>query len=183
MRDCTDTSNVMGLRLRALFETLLGSGMRISEALSLDRDAIGNASKQTVITGKGGKCRTVFFSDDALRYIKRYLAKRSDTHPALFVTSGAKPKRWSRGDIPDFFRALGLQAGIEKRVTPHILRHTFCTNLRNHGADISLIKDLAGHQDINTTARYYLGSDTRILKDAVTRYLDYSPDTESSHVA
>ena len=79
------------------------------------------------------------------------------------------------GDIPGFFKALGVAAGIKKKVTPHILRHTFCTNLRNNGADISLIKDLAGHQDIDTTARYYLGSNTGILKEAVRRYLDYSP--------
>jgi integrase/recombinase XerD len=177
MRDCTDTTHCMGLRLRALFETLLATGMRISEALSLDRNLIDQNTRQVVITGKGGKRRTIFFSEEALRWIGRYLSMRRDDHFALFATSGARPERWTRGDIPRYLRALGRAAGIEKRVTPHILRHTFCTNLRNNGADISLIKDLAGHQDIHTTARYYLGSDTRILKDAVARYLDYSSDT------
>ena len=141
-------------------------------------------SKQAVIVGKGRKQRVVFFSDEALKWIGRYVTLRQDTNQALFVTYGEHPNRWRRGDIPRFFKALAQAAGIQKRVTPHLLRHTFCTNLRNHGADISLIKDLAGHQDIDTTARYYLGSDTRILKDAVSRYLDYSAEspTESRSV-
>jgi len=80
----------------------------------------------------------------------------------------------SRGDVPRFLKALAHSAGIQKHVTPHLLRHTFCTNLRNNGADISLIKELAGHQEIQTTARYYLGTDTEVLKQAVGRYLDYS---------
>jgi integrase/recombinase XerD len=183
MREHTDTTHRMGLRLRALFETLLATGMRISEALSLDRNSIDPQTKQVAIIGKGNKRRTVFFSDEALHWIDRYLNMRRDTHPALFVTYGAHPGRWTRGDIPRYLRALGQAAGFEKRVTPHLLRHTFCTNLRNHGADISLIKDLAGHQDIHTTARYYLSSDTRILKDAVARYLDYSTDAGSGSSA
>jgi integrase/recombinase XerD len=177
MRDCANASHCMGLRLRALFETLLATGMRISEALSLDRNSIDENTRQVVITGKGGKRRTVFFSEEALRWIGRYLAVRRDAHLALFATTGDLPQRWTRGDIPRYLRALGRAAGVKKRVTPHLLRHTFCTNLRNNGADISLIKDLAGHQDIHTTARYYLGSDTRILKEAVAQYLNYSADT------
>jgi len=176
IRGCIDITSLLGLRKRALFETLLATGMRISEALSLDRRSIDLESKQVEIVGKGQKRRTVFFSDEALVWIGRYLEQRNDKSHALFVTSGEDPERWSRGDIPGFFKALAAAAGIKKKVTPHILRHTFCTNLRNNGADISLIKDLAGHQDIDTTARYYLGSNTRILKDAVNRYLDYSPE-------
>jgi integrase/recombinase XerD len=184
IRECMDSSCILGVRKRALFETLLATGMRISEAISLDRNSIDMGSKQAVIVGKGRKQRVVFFSDEALKWIGRYVTLRQDTNQALFVTYGEHPNRWRRGDIPRFFKALAQAAGIQKRVTPHLLRHTFCTNLRNHGADISLIKDLAGHQDIDTTARYYLGSDTRILKDAVSRYLDYSAEspTESRSV-
>jgi integrase/recombinase XerD len=104
---------------------------------------------------------------------------RTDSDPALFVTSGESPRRLRRGDIPRFFRAAAKSAGIEKRLTPHLLRHTFCTNLRNNGADISLIKELAGHQDIQTTARYYLGTDKTILRAAVSRYLNYAAAGES----
>jgi site-specific recombinase XerD len=174
LREVTDTSHRLGVRLRALIETLLGTGMRISELLSLNRDSISRSKNEALISGKGGKFRTVFFPGDALRWIDRYLASRTDLHPALFVTSGGVPERLRRGDVPRYFKALARVAGIQKHVTPHTFRHTYCTNLRNNGADISLIKDLAGHRDIQTTARYYLGSDVETLRDAVGRYLDYS---------
>lgn len=174
MRKCTSTHHLMGLRLRALFEALLTTGMRISEALSLNRDSIDPAAHRALVTGKGSKRRTVFFSEDAMTWIGRYLGMRRDNHEALFVTYGEAPKRWTRGDIPRFFRELGKAAGVQKRVTPHILRHTFCTNLRSNGADISLIKDLVGHQNIHTTAKYYLGSNTTLLHEAVRNYQDYS---------
>ena len=174
LRESIDTVRASGARLRALFETLLSTGMRISEVLSLNRDSIDCERKEAVIVGKGGKRRIVFFSEDALRWIRRYLGRRDDNNPALFVTYGENPNRLSRGDIPRFLKAAGKLAGLKKRVTPHLLRHTFCTNLRNNGADISLIRELAGHQDIQTTVRYYLGTDKQVLKDAVAKYLNYS---------
>ena len=79
----------------------------------------------------------------------------------------------------DYFNSLLERAGIAKRdsqgrvVDFHSLRHTFCTNLLHHGADITHIKDLAGHQDIQTTARYYLGKDNAVLRKIVDRCLDY----------
>lgn len=175
IRESTDNSRALGIRTRALFEVLLATGMRISEALSLDRDSIDFEAKEASIVGKGQKQRTVFFNEESLRWVRRYLDLRQDANPALFVTYGDSPKRLTRGDIPRFFKALGRLAGIEKRVTPHLLRHTFCTNLRNNGADISLIQKLAGHHDIQVTARYYLGADTKLLREAVEKYLIYSP--------
>jgi site-specific recombinase XerD len=180
MRESIDSSRALGVRTRAIFETLLASGMRISELLSLNRDSIDPATKEAIITGKGSRMRTVFFTDESLKWIQRYLSFRKDNRPALFVTYGEKPMRLRRGDIPRFFETAAKLAGIEKRVTPHLLRHTFCTNLRNNGADISLIKDLAGHADIQTTARYYLGSNKQILHEAVQKYLSYSNEGVSN---
>lgn len=174
IREAIDSNHLLGLRLRAIFETLLATGMRISELLSLNRKSIDRTTAQAAILGKGAKRRTIFFSPECLEWIGRYLAARPDQNEALFVTSGAQPRRLQRGDIPRFFKSLARAAGIEKHLTPHLLRHTFCTNLRNNGADISLIKELAGHSDIETTARYYLGKDTAVLQDAVSRYLNYS---------
>lgn len=173
VRSCIGSYNILGLRLRAIFEVLLNTGMRISELLSLNRDSIDRDSNQAVILGKGGKSRVIFFAGGCLLWLDRYLGARSDIHEAIFVTSGKAPRRLSRGDIPRYFKALARSAGIDKHLTPHLLRHTFCTNLRNNGADISLIKELAGHNDIETTARYYLGKDTKILQDTVHRYLDF----------
>jgi integrase/recombinase XerD len=181
IRESIDTFRTSGARLRALFETLLSTGMRISEVLSLNRDSIDFERKEAVIVGKGAKTRHVFFSEDALRWIRRYLGRREDSNPALFVTYGENPNRLSRGDTPRFLKVAGKLAGLKKRVTPHLLRHTFCTNLRNNGADISLIRELAGHQDIQTTVRYYLGTDKQVLKDAVAKYLNYgAPDAAST---
>lgn len=169
-----DASRFLGLRLRALFETLLATGMRISEAISLNRDSVNQELKEATIIGKGSKARMVFFNEEAITWINRYLSVRTDSNPALFVTSGENPRHLRRGDIPRFLKAAGKLAGLDKKVTPHLLRHTFCTNLRNNGADISLIKELAGHQDIQTTARYYLAANKEILRSAVGKYLNYA---------
>jgi len=102
-----------------------------------------------------------------------YLNKRTDNNPALFVTTGLDPGRLAREDISRFFIELRRKAGINKKVTPHILRHTYCTTLLNNGADITFIKELVGHEDIQTTAKYYLGVSKEQLRKVVDKYLDY----------
>jgi site-specific recombinase XerD len=72
-----------------------------------------------------------------------------------------------------YFAVLKQRAGIDKPLTPHILRHTYCTNLLQNGADITYIKELAGHADIQTTAKYYLGVDRKALRSVVARFLNY----------
>ena len=168
-----DTTKLTGLRLRALVEVLLASGMRISEALSLDRDSIDLRKNEARIVGKGNKPRTVFFSDRSLVWVHRYLQRRADDCPAVFATTWNPPRRWPRVDISPVFRHLRQKAGITKHLTPHLLRHTFCTNLLHNGADITFIKALAGHQDIQTTARYYLGITTDSLKQVLERCQNY----------
>jgi integrase/recombinase XerD len=151
-----------GLRMRVLIEVSLGTGLRISEALSLDRQPVELGQSEVQIVGKGGKPRTVFFPDSTLQWIRKFLYYRSDDFPALFITTGI-PRRWDRNDLSKFFKELRLNAGIDKPLSPHILRHTYCTNLLHNGADITFIKELAGHQDIQTTAKYYLGVDRAVL--------------------
>jgi integrase/recombinase XerD len=166
------TNTFTGLRMRVLVEVLLNTGLRISEALALDRMPFEQGESEVEIMGKGGKLRRVFFQPSTLEWIKRLLYYRADDFPAIFVTTGI-PRRLDRYDLSKYFKELKAEAGIEKPLTPHILRHTYCTNLRNNGADITLIKELAGHRDIQTTARYYLGVDRKILKDAVRKFLNY----------
>jgi integrase/recombinase XerD len=168
-----DTGSFTGIRLRALVELLLSTGMRISEALSLKRDMFDTDQNEAEIVGKGKLKRHVFFSPRCRFWLKQYLAKRYDDSPWLFVTTGYPVRKWAQADISRFFILLKKRAGITKKLTPHILRHTFCTNLLHHGADITHIKDLAGHQDIQTTARYYLGKDKAVLRQIVDRCLDY----------
>jgi site-specific recombinase XerD len=183
IRKMIPTNTFTGLRMRALFELLLGTGLRISEALSLDRQQFDRDADEIEVLGKGGKRRSVFFGDDCLPWIRMLINRRDDDHPAVFVTTGI-PRRWQRYDISKYFIDLRRKAQIGKALTPHLLRHTFCTNLLNHGADITFIKELAGHQDIQTTARYYLGVDRQALKRVVKNYLDYStPDNETRAAA
>jgi site-specific recombinase XerD len=157
-----DISGLTGIRLRALIELLLSSGMRISEALSLRRDIFDSNRTQVEILGKGAFKRQVFFSQRCSLWIKQYLSKRRDDSPWLFVTTGWPARKWAREDISRFFILLRRRIGFNRRLTPHLLRHTYCTNLLHNGADIVHIKDLAGHQDIQTTARYYLGKDKEV---------------------
>lgn len=173
VRAAISINTFTGSRMRALVELLLGTGMRISEALSLKRDVFENDVVEMEISGKGRKRRTVFFPDYCRQWVKAYLRHRQDDCPDLFVTTGFPPRAFKREDVSRFFVELKEKAGITKKFTPHILRHTFCTTLRNNGADISHIRDLAGHQNINITARYYLGRDNSTLREVVKRCLKY----------
>jgi integrase/recombinase XerD len=168
-----DINVFAGARLRALIELLLATGLRISEALSLNRDVFDGGLNQVEIVGKGNKPRAIFFTRHCLFWIKHYLNKRFDQSEALFVTTGLPARRLARSDISRFFINLRDRAGIQKKVTPHVLRHTFCTNLLNNGADITFIRDLAGHEDIQTTAKYYLGVNREQLRRVIDKYLDY----------
>lgn len=102
-----------------------------------------------------------------------------DVDQHVFVTTGYPVRPLAREDVSRFFQLLKQKAGLTKKFTPHVLRHTFCTTLRNNGADISLIKELAGHQDIQTTARYYLGTNKDLLRRVVVQCLDYGIPKES----
>lgn len=168
-----DLHTFTGSRLRALVELLLGTGMRISEALALDRDTFDTDREEADVVGKGQRRRTVFFSARCRAWVRSYLSKRLDDHPALFVTTGYPATRFRREDVSRFFILLRRRASIGKRLTPHLLRHTFCTKLSHNGVDIALIRDLAGHADIQTTARYYLGRDPSILKRVHREHLDF----------
>jgi integrase/recombinase XerD len=162
------------LRFRALVEVLLGSAMRIGEALSLDRDQIDFANKEARIIGKGSKQRVVFFTDRAVDWLKQYLATRTDSEPAVFITQGT-PSRLKRDDIWRPFARYRQRAGINKPVTPHLLRHTAATQLLFNGCPIGHIKEILGHERLETTCRYYLGLDHRAAKSAHERYLTYRP--------
>jgi site-specific recombinase XerD len=90
-RDSINTKPLYGLRFRTLVEVLLGTGMRISEALSLNRNSIDFQKKEARVIGKGNKERSVFFTDDALFWVEQYLGRRIDKNEALFITTGKRP--------------------------------------------------------------------------------------------
>ena len=170
-----------GLRFRALVEALLGSAMRISELLSLQREQVDFQAREAKIVGKGNKERVVFFSERAASWIARYLQTRQDCHSALFVCRGGN----SPLKQPDIWRPFSRYrklAGILKPVTPHLLRHTAATQLLFNGCPVGHIKEILGHERLETTCRYYLGLDHRAAKEAHTRFLVY-PEPAPSHAA
>ena len=121
--DSININAFAGVRLRALVELLLSTGMRISEALSLTRDVFEADCKEAEIVGKGKRKRHIFFSARCRFWVREYLSRRVDEDPALFVTTGYPVRRFKRADVSRFFSNLRRMTGIEKRLTPHILRH------------------------------------------------------------
>jgi site-specific recombinase XerD len=172
-----DRPHLPGLRFRALVEVLLGSAMRISEVLSLNRDQVDLTTREARIIGKGNKQRTVFFTTRAFDWVQRYLALRTDHHPALFSCLG-RDARLKREDIWRPFLRYRKLAGINKPVTPHLLRHTAATQLLFNGCPVGHIKEILGHERLETTCRYYLGLDHRAAKQAHQRYLIYPAAAE-----
>ena len=172
LQNADGTPCLAGVRLRALTEMLLGSALRISELLSLDRGEIDSSTRESKIVGKGGKERIAFFTSRAVKALDVYLALRDDSCPALFVDLFAR-RRMQRSDIWRFFARHRKLAGIEKKLTPHILRHTAATQLLFNGCPIGHIKEILGHARLETTCRYYLGVDHRAAKRAHEQYLMY----------
>jgi site-specific recombinase XerD len=162
------------LRFRALVEVLLGTGARISEVLSLNRSDIHRERKEAKIIGKGNKERMLYFTDRALLWLERYLSRRWDDDEALFVTQGDPPRRLRQQDrIKDTFALYRRRADLTKPVSPHILRHTMATTLLFNGCPIGHIKELLGHERLDTTCRYYLGLDRRAARAAHGQFLSY----------
>jgi len=160
-----------GLRFRALVEVLLGSAMRIGELLSLNRIDIDFERREARVIGKGNKERMVFCTDRALSWLRRYLDIRSDDHPPLFISQTGS--RLARTDIWRPFHLYRRLAGLNKPVRPHLLRHTAATQLLFNGCPVGHIKEILGHERLETTCRYYLGLDRRAAKLAHQKYLIY----------
>lgn len=167
-----ETKSMNGLRFRVLVEVLLGTGMRIGEVLSLNRKDINWEKREAKIVGKGNKERTVFFTRRSLDWVSKYLERRNDTLEAVFVTRGAK-SRCSRDDIWRFFDRHRKKAKIHKKLTPHILRHTVATQLVFNGCPIVHVKEILGHERLDTTCKYYLGVDKEAAKKAHKQYLNF----------
>jgi site-specific recombinase XerD len=168
----TQQPRVVGYCFRSLVEALLASGMRISEALGMDRNSIDFEKREAVIIGKGNRQRAVFFTERAVGWIRRYLELRRDSNPALFATSTGQ--RLRIGSVEAAFRRTARWGHLEKHVTPHVLRHTAATTLLKNGCPIGYIKEVLGHQRLETTCHYYLGilgkDDTKKAFDEYMRY-------------
>lgn len=142
------------LRERAIFETLYSTGARVSEIEKLNRDDIDFKNRCAIVVGKGNKERYVFFSAKALVAVEDYLKTRTDENLALFVCSRAPHNRLKKGSIEAEIKKIGERSGIERNLFPHLLRHTFATNLLYHGAKLDEVSEMLGHRSVETTKIY-----------------------------
>ncbi|MCA9355935.1 tyrosine-type recombinase/integrase [Candidatus Nomurabacteria bacterium] len=144
------------LRDRALLELFFSTGLRLSELCSLNKD-LDLSKDEFSIRGKGEKVRVVFLSDSARSAIKEYLKARKDFLEPLFVQVSFNKKgdgRLTPRSIERIVKHYAIAAGISKKVTPHVLRHSFATDLLSNGADIRSVQMMLGHANIATTQIY-----------------------------
>ena len=144
------------LRDRAILELFFSTGLRVSELCALDSD-LDLTQDSFSVRGKGEKVRVVFLSPAAKNAVATYLKKRKDMGEALFVNvpiGKAIPSRLTSRSVERIIKKCAVKAGITKKMTPHVLRHVFATDLLNNGADIRSVQQLLGHASINTTQIY-----------------------------
>lgn len=164
----TEGNDLKNLRDKAILELLFSTGLRVSELCSLSRDLDLNADEFS-IRGKGEKIRLVFLSPEAKAAIKKYLDKRTDVDDALFVKVEKKEKRKGEASLTPrsverIVKYYAIKAGISKKVTPHVIRHCFATDLLSNGADLRSVQMLLGHANIGTTQIYTHVTDSHLKK-------------------
>ena len=156
MREACQTN-----RQRAFLEIMYATGCRLSEVQALNKTDINYQSMSCKVVGKGDKEREVYFSFKAMYHLRKYLMNRTDKEEALMVTERKPHRRVQHRAIQREISKIAKLAGLEKKVSPHTLRHTFATLTLNNGADIVAVQHLLGHSDPSTTQGYAILSDER----------------------
>ena len=155
--------DIKSLRDSAILELLFSAGLRVSELTNINRDQVNLKNQEFSVRGNGGKVRIVFISDTAKEALEKYLSKRTDIDPALFIrlprkgvkeTNKKENLRITQRSIQRIVKYYATKAGIVKDVHPHTLRHSFATDLLANGADIRSVQAMLGHSSITTTQIY-----------------------------
>ena len=163
-----EKNELLHLRDKAILLTLFSSGVRISELVSLKRNMINFSTGEFTVRGKGDKLRLTFISDDAIGAIEKYLKRRKDNHPSIFLSHtkvgesvtkqieglGGKSNGLTPRTIQRIVKKYAGLAGVVHKVSPHTFRHSFATDLLQNGADIRSVQTLLGHSSITTTQIY-----------------------------
>jgi len=148
-----DTAKPLGLRDRAMLETLYATGLRVSELVALKIFEVNLDAGVVRVMGKGSKERLVPLGEEAVHWIRKYVDERKQSaSDTLFIT--ARGAGMTRQAFWHLIRRYGARAVPGKKLSPHMLRHAFATHLINHGADLRVVQLLLGHADISTTQIY-----------------------------
>ncbi|UXS74630.1 site-specific tyrosine recombinase XerD [Staphylococcus chromogenes] len=170
-----ETSKNNGYRDRTMLELLYATGIRVSELINIEVEDVNLLMGFVKVFGKGNKERIIPLGETVIELLKTYienvrpqLLKKQVTH-TLFLNMQGKPL--TRQGIWKIIKQTGAKAGIQKRLTPHTLRHSFATHLLENGADLRAVQEMLGHSDISTTQLYTHVSKTQIRK----MYQQYHP--------
>lgn len=161
--DAVDIEDIRGLRDRTIMEVLFSTGLRVSELTNLNRDQINLDTGEFGVIGKGGKARVVFISQRAKDWLEKYFTMRDDPYRPLFIRySGPRSQegltdekmRLSVRSVERMIDKYRKKAGILFSIGPHVLRHSYATDLLSHGADLRSVQEMLGHKNIATTQIY-----------------------------
>lgn len=155
-------SNLSGKRDKAILEVLFSTGLRVSELVALNRDKLDFKRRELGVTGKGGTARVVFLSVRAAEWVENYLRSRTDHYTPLFIRHRGKidpgmsdkDLRLTPRSVQRLVKKYARKVKIAENVTPHVLRHSFATDLLMAGADIRSVQEMLGHKHIATTQIY-----------------------------
>jgi integrase/recombinase XerD len=175
-----DVNRELGIRDRAMIETMYATGVRVSELVNLRKRDLIRSENVVRVFGKGSRERIIPIGDIALEWIDRYeravrsrpvrAAARRDNSPASdLIFTNSRGGRISRISVWRMLRKYSAAANIKKEIHPHTLRHTFATHLLEGGADIRAVQEMLGHSDIGTT-QIYLHLDRSYLKEVVDKF-------------
>ena len=176
--ESVDTSDEMGLRDKAILEVLFSTGLRVSELARLNREEANIETGEFGVIGKGGKARVVFLSKKATHALQDYMKARTDPFSPLFIRYAGpnsdndlseEKLRLSVRSIERMLDKYRKKANILFKITPHVLRHSYATDLLSHGADIRSVQEMLGHKNIATTQIYTHVTNTR-LKEVHEKY-------------
>ncbi len=163
LMDAPDLKCSKGYRDKAILEVFYASGMRVSEVAYILVNAINYESSFVKCKGKGSKERLVPLGKTATKYIKEYVKRyraESDKYNSEYLFLSNRGKPFTRQSLWNIIKKYALKAGINKKITPHTLRHSFATHLLEGGADLRVVQEMLGHADISTTQIY-----THVSKD------------------